>query len=59
MLDRPIELEAEFLRESAARLRRLAQEAAVPSIASKLLDLAEDLERRAAQLSVAGAAEQG
>jgi hypothetical protein len=42
--------EAGRLREQAAALRELVQNAAAPSIASLLLNVAEDLERRAALL---------
>ncbi len=42
--------EAQRLREHAAMLRELAQAAAAPSIASKLLAVAEEFEQQAARL---------
>ena len=42
--------EVQRLRQHAAMLRQLAKDAAAPSIAGRLLDVAADLERRAALL---------
>jgi len=50
MTERAPELEVQYLRERAAALRDMAQSARPPSIASQLLDVAVDLERRAVRL---------
>ena len=50
MTERAPELEAQYLRERAAALRDMAQSAVPASIASQLMDVAVDLERRAARL---------
>ena len=49
MRDRSPDYETEFLKERAARLREIATNAPLASIASQLLDVAEDLEKRAAR----------
>ena len=48
--ERAPDLEVQYLRERAAVLRDLAQGAMPASIASQLLDVAADLEKRAARL---------
>ena len=50
MTERAPDLEVQYLRERAAVLRDLAQGAMPASIASQLLDVAADLEKRAARL---------
>lgn len=44
------EEEAKYLRERAARLRKVAKSAMPASISDKLLELAADLEKRADRL---------
>jgi hypothetical protein len=48
MVDRPVEMELEFLRERAAKLREIAAQMP-PHTASQLLDVAAQLEARAAK----------
>jgi hypothetical protein len=50
MRERAPELEVQYLRERAAALRDLAQGAMPASIASQLLDVAANLEKRAVRL---------
>jgi hypothetical protein len=47
-----VELEAQRIRERAVKLREMAQAASPPSITSQLLEVAEELDRRAAQLEL-------
>ncbi len=53
MAERPPEQEPSFLRERAAQLREMAAKAIPPSIAGQLLEVAADLDRRAAKLELA------
>ena len=48
MVDRPVDREPEFLRERAATLREIAAQMP-PTIAGQLLDVAAQLEARAAK----------
>jgi hypothetical protein len=50
MPERPPQQEPAFLRERAASLRVMAAKAMPPSIAGQLLDVAAELDKRAARL---------